>query len=276
MARMHEAPKYFTWVMQVAGRDRPAASPSTPSPTEHASGKGFGSTEAARGALSRLDRHRGRQDRELPGRHPDGLEHRPAGRRQDEAGPIEAGPRRLADRRHGRPGRARPCGPQLRLLPGLHGARLRRQDRARSCPSSSSMGWSELDERLSPGTSSPYQLLDDGFDPDSCQLLVIGCGNLLRGDDAVGPVADPSPVRAAACPPGSPRRRRHRRDGRRLRDARRRAGGDRGRRADRRRAGHRLSGAGRGARTAAAHRRPAHPHLPLGPRAVLQRLAAGR
>jgi hydrogenase maturation protease len=34
----------------------------------------------------------------------------------------------------------------------------------------------------------PHQLLDDGFAPDPCQLLVIGCGNILRGDDAVGPV----------------------------------------------------------------------------------------
>ena len=31
-------------------------------------------------------------------------------------------------------------------------------------------------------------MLDDGFAPDPCQLLVIGCGNILRGDDAVGPV----------------------------------------------------------------------------------------
>jgi hydrogenase maturation protease len=31
------------------------------------------------------------------------------------------------------------------------------------------------------------ELLDDGFAPDPCRLLVIGCGNILRGDDAVGP-----------------------------------------------------------------------------------------
>ncbi|GAA4399360.1 hypothetical protein GCM10023147_36600 [Tsukamurella soli] len=43
------------------------------------------------------------------------------------------------------------------------------------------------------GTSSPqsspapYQLLDDGFAPPACDVLVIGCGNILRGDDAVGP-----------------------------------------------------------------------------------------
>lgn len=34
----------------------------------------------------------------------------------------------------------------------------------------------------------PHHLLDDGFAPDPCDLLVIGCGNILRGDDAVGPV----------------------------------------------------------------------------------------
>lgn len=31
-------------------------------------------------------------------------------------------------------------------------------------------------------------MLDDGFAPEPCELLVIGCGNILRGDDAVGPV----------------------------------------------------------------------------------------
>ncbi|GAA3601024.1 hydrogenase maturation protease [Marihabitans asiaticum] len=34
----------------------------------------------------------------------------------------------------------------------------------------------------------PYELLDDGFPPPTCELLVIGCGNILRGDDAAGPV----------------------------------------------------------------------------------------
>lgn len=34
----------------------------------------------------------------------------------------------------------------------------------------------------------PYELLDDGFSPPPCEVLVIGCGNILRGDDAVGPV----------------------------------------------------------------------------------------
>ncbi|WP_298508524.1 hydrogenase maturation protease [uncultured Nocardioides sp.] len=34
----------------------------------------------------------------------------------------------------------------------------------------------------------PYELLDDGFVPEPCELLVLGCGNILRGDDAVGPV----------------------------------------------------------------------------------------
>lgn len=34
----------------------------------------------------------------------------------------------------------------------------------------------------------PHELLDDGFAPEPCELLVIGCGNILRGDDAIGPV----------------------------------------------------------------------------------------
>ena len=42
------------------------------------------------------------------------------------------------------------------------------------------MAWSE--------TSVPHELLDDGFPPDPCDLLVIGCGNILRGDDAAGPI----------------------------------------------------------------------------------------
>jgi hydrogenase maturation protease len=33
-----------------------------------------------------------------------------------------------------------------------------------------------------------HALLDDGFEPESCSVLVIGCGNILRGDDAVGPI----------------------------------------------------------------------------------------
>lgn len=38
-------------------------------------------------------------------------------------------------------------------------------------------------------TVCPHELLDDGFEPPRCDALVIGCGNLLRGDDAVGPIA---------------------------------------------------------------------------------------
>ena len=38
------------------------------------------------------------------------------------------------------------------------------------------------------GGPAPHELLDDGIDPPTCDLLVIGCGNLLRGDDAVGPI----------------------------------------------------------------------------------------
>ncbi|MDA8068788.1 MAG: hydrogenase maturation protease [Actinomycetota bacterium] len=35
----------------------------------------------------------------------------------------------------------------------------------------------------------PHELLDDGFSPPACDTVVIGCGNLLRGDDALGPIA---------------------------------------------------------------------------------------
>ena len=51
MARMHEAPKYFSWVMKWLSEIDLHGSFHT-KPTEHPSGKGFGSTEAARGALS--------------------------------------------------------------------------------------------------------------------------------------------------------------------------------------------------------------------------------
>lgn len=34
----------------------------------------------------------------------------------------------------------------------------------------------------------PYELLDDGVEYPRVGLLVIGCGNVLRGDDAAGPV----------------------------------------------------------------------------------------
>ncbi|MEZ5194675.1 MAG: hydrogenase maturation protease, partial [Nocardioides sp.] len=59
------------------------------------------------------------------------------------------------------------------------------------------MAWSEAPSRptqptgskpLTPSPRQPYELLDDGFAPDPCDLLVLGCGNILRGDDAVGPV----------------------------------------------------------------------------------------
>lgn len=38
-------------------------------------------------------------------------------------------------------------------------------------------------------TQAPYELLDDGYAPPARELVVIGCGNLLRGDDGVGPIA---------------------------------------------------------------------------------------
>ncbi|MGY2876098.1 uptake hydrogenase large subunit [Marmoricola sp. URHA0025 HA25] len=51
MARMHEAPKYFKWVMDWIGQLDLQGSFYT-TPEELVSGKGFGSTEAARGSLS--------------------------------------------------------------------------------------------------------------------------------------------------------------------------------------------------------------------------------
>jgi uptake hydrogenase large subunit len=51
LARMHEAPKYFRWARQWLDQLNLHESFYT-KPVEHASGKGFGSTEAARGALS--------------------------------------------------------------------------------------------------------------------------------------------------------------------------------------------------------------------------------
>jgi uptake hydrogenase large subunit len=51
LARMHEGPKYFRWVRQWLDSIELHESFYT-KPIEHASGKGFGSTEAARGALS--------------------------------------------------------------------------------------------------------------------------------------------------------------------------------------------------------------------------------
>jgi len=50
MARMHEAPKYFAWVMDWLGRIDLQGSFHT-KPAELESGKGWGATEAARGAL---------------------------------------------------------------------------------------------------------------------------------------------------------------------------------------------------------------------------------
>ena len=64
-----------------------------------------------------------------------------------------------------------------------------------SWAASSSTAWSEVGIPLStvparpvPPAPQPHELLDDGFPPEPCDLLVIGCGNILRGDDAVGPV----------------------------------------------------------------------------------------
>lgn len=36
--------------------------------------------------------------------------------------------------------------------------------------------------------AAPHHLLDDGQPVETCEVAVIGCGNLLRGDDAVGPL----------------------------------------------------------------------------------------
>lgn len=37
-------------------------------------------------------------------------------------------------------------------------------------------------------TPKPYELLDDGLEHARVPILLIGCGNVLRGDDAAGPV----------------------------------------------------------------------------------------
>ena len=57
--------------------------------------------------------------------------------------------------------------------------------RGASSTASSSTGWCEGPDIAD---LPPHELLDDGFAPEPCDLLVIGCGNILRGDDAVGPV----------------------------------------------------------------------------------------
>lgn len=36
-------------------------------------------------------------------------------------------------------------------------------------------------------TPAPHELLDDGFAPPACEVVIVGCGNLLRADDSVGP-----------------------------------------------------------------------------------------
>lgn len=51
LARVHEAPKYYQWVRGWLDRID-LHEPFYTKPVEHPSGKGFGSTEAARGALS--------------------------------------------------------------------------------------------------------------------------------------------------------------------------------------------------------------------------------
>lgn len=43
-------------------------------------------------------------------------------------------------------------------------------------------------DHASTETTQPYQLLDDGIEHPRFDLLIIGCGNILRGDDAAGPV----------------------------------------------------------------------------------------
>ena len=80
-----------------------------------------------------LDRSAGRQDQELPDRRADDLE-RGAARRRRRARADRGIADRHADRRSGRSGGGRPCLPLLRLLPGLHGARPRCQDRGGACP----------------------------------------------------------------------------------------------------------------------------------------------
>ena len=51
LARMHEGPKYYQWARKWLD-DIDLQGSFYTKPVEHASGKGFGSTEAARGSLS--------------------------------------------------------------------------------------------------------------------------------------------------------------------------------------------------------------------------------
>ena len=196
----------------------------------------------------------------------------------DVLGPMEKALGRLADRRSGGPGGTRSRGPQLRLLPGVHRARLRRQDRQgavevrhqRNGVTRRSIG--EHESRSDPGGSISNPPSD--IEPPGCAVLIVGCGNLLRGDDGVGPVLvrhlwDRGVPDGARLVDGGTAG-----HGRRLPDARRPAGRDRRRLSHRRRTRHDLPGAGGGTGRPAAAAGPAHPLVPLGPRH--RRSPAGR
>ena len=95
-------------------------------PTEK-DGKGWGATEAIRGALCHWIDVQGRQDQELPDHRADDLERRTALRRRHPRADGRGADRR-ADRRSARSRRSRPRLPLLRFLPRLHRARARCQD----------------------------------------------------------------------------------------------------------------------------------------------------
>ena len=127
LARMHEGPKYFKWARKWLDDIQLKESFYT-KPVEHESGKGFGSTEAARGSLSdwiviedgKIENYQVVTPTAWNIGPRDG---------QGAMGPIEQALVGSPDRRPVRPGRTRARRSQLRLVPRLYRSRLRREDR---------------------------------------------------------------------------------------------------------------------------------------------------
>ncbi len=88
LARMHEAPKYYKWARQWLDQIDLKESFYT-KPVEHADGKGFGSTEAARGSLSDWIVIEDNKIKNYQVVTPDGMEHRPPRDGAEVLGPIE-------------------------------------------------------------------------------------------------------------------------------------------------------------------------------------------
>ncbi len=101
-------------------------------PTEK-DGRGWGATEAIRGALCHWIEVQGGKIKNYQIVAPTTWNVGPRAK-DGERGPIEEVADRHADRRPGRSGGGRACLPVLRQLPGLHRARPRRQDRGGACP----------------------------------------------------------------------------------------------------------------------------------------------